>query len=458
VAVFRGILAIRPERLAAISGAALNWPVLGFTALTCLAAALLFGLVPAIESFRLDLVTGLRAGRGWIGRMHRRAGNGLVVAEITLAFVLVTCAALTARTLYKISDVNPGFQPRNLLTFKVAGLPAPAMNDWLAELRALPGVFAAGATIGVPLDKDSPNWYGSYQAEGVPKEQAAALISDYRCITPGYFTAMGTRLVEGRDFAATDTAESPQVLIIDEVAARNTWPGQSPIGKRINVEHVTDQGFVPVWGVVVGVAAHMRNHSLTRQLRGEIYMPYSQSPRGPMTFVLRTGVPPMSLMSGIRAMLHRRYKTAAVAGARSMTDYIATEISPVSFTAVLAAIFGVLALLLAATGIYGVLNYQVSRRMPEMGIRMALGAGSIDMLRMVLREAALLAALGVALGAAGALLATRPLAALIYGVSLRDPSSYAAALLLLPAAALGGCWRPAWRAAAADPAASVREE
>ncbi len=458
-AAFHGILAIRPERLADLSASALNWPVLAFTAATSIGAAILFGLVPALESFRLDLVSGLRAGgRGWIGRLHRRAGHSLVVAEITLAFVLVTCAALTARTLAKVANVDPGFEARNLLAFQVAGLPVRGMNDWLEQLRALPGVSAAGATIGLPLDKDSPNWYGPYQPEGFNQEQAAALVADYRCVTPGYFTTMGARIVEGRDFNLADTAQSPEVLIIDELAARTTWPGQSPIGKKIQVEHATDNGFAPIWSTVVGVVGHMNHHSLTQRLRGELYMPYSQSPRGPMTFVLRTGTPPLSLMPAIRRNLRQRYKIAAVARVRLMTDYLATEMSPVTFTAVLAAIFGLLALLLAATGIYGVLDYQVSRRMPEMGIRLALGAAAGDMLRLVLREAGLLAAAGVALGAAGSLLATRPLHALIYGISLRDPSSYALALLLLPAAALAGCWRPAWRAAAADPAATIREE
>ena len=456
---FRGILAIRPDSFSSLSGNALNWPVLGFTALVCLAAATLFGLVPFLESFRLDLIAGLRAGgRGFLGRLHRRAGNTLVVAEVTLAFVLVTCAALTARTLAKIAEVQPGFDSQGLLAFQVAGMPVRAMNDWLTKLRGLPGVASAGATVSLPLDKDSPNWYGPYTPEGFTKEQAGPLVGDYRCITPGYFAAMGARFLEGRDFADTDTGESPQVLIVDEVVARTVWPGQSPIGRKIEVEHSAQFGFEARWSTIVGVVGHIRNHSLKRQLRGELYMPYSQSPRAPMTFVLRAGVPPLTLAPGIRSMLHEGYKTAAVSKVRLMTEYISRELSPAGFTAVLAAIFGALALLLAATGIYGVLDYQVSRRMPEMGIRMALGASAADMLRLVVRDAGLLAAGGVALGAAVALFATRWLDALIYGVSPRDPSSYGLALLLLPAAALAGCWRPAWRAAAADPAASVRQE
>jgi putative ABC transport system permease protein len=174
--------------------------------------------------------------------------------------------------------------------------------------------------------------------------------------------------------------------------------------------------------------------------------------------VLRSRVEPLSLVPAIRTMLHQRNPNLAMAKVRPMSGYISRDIAPAGFTAVLAAIFGAQALLLAATGIYGVLNYQVSRRLPEMGIRMALGAGARDVLRLVLREGLALAAAGVLMGAVAALVAARWLATLVYGVSARDPLSYALALVLLPAAALLGCWRPAWRAAAANPAEIIREE
>jgi putative ABC transport system permease protein len=206
------------------------------------------------------------------------------------------------------------------------------------------------------------------------------------------------------------------------------------------------------------VVEHLHNHSLTKQVRGQIYMPFEQSPRSPLTFVVRSQVPPLSLIPAIRARLRERSKSAAIAKVRPMTEYVAREVSPASFTAVLAAIFGALALLLAATGIYGVLNYQVSRRLPEMGVRMAMGAGGRDLLRLVLREGFALAAAGVLLGIGVSLVAARWLATLVFGVGPRDPLSYGLALLLLPAAALLGCWRPARRAAGANPAEIIREE
>jgi predicted permease len=458
LAGFRGLLAIRPERFARVT-VGFDWPVFALTGAICLGAAILFGLVPAFESFRADLVAGLRAGgRGWLGRGHRHAGDVLVIGEITLAFVLVTGAALTARTLSKIEQVNPGFESRDLLAFQLAGSLSDSLTEWESQLRSIPGVLAVGATSHLPLDKDIPNWYSPYRLEGATKDESEALISDLRCVTPGYFAAMGARLKEGRYFTADDRAGSQEVVIVDDLLARSNWPGQSALGKKIEAEHTTENGFKPIWSVVVGVIDHIQNHSLTQPVRGQIYMPFEQSPRSPLTFVLRTAVPPLTVVSAVRAKVSEHEKNAAMAKVHPMTEYVAGEISPASFTAVLAAIFGALALLLAATGIYGVLNYQVSRRLPEMGVRMALGARSSDVFRMVIREGGTLAAIGVVLGTTGALIAARWLAALTFGVSANDLISYAVALVLLPVAALAGCWRPAWKAAATDPAEIVRAE
>jgi predicted permease len=462
---FRAMLAIRPERLARIGDAGLNWPVLVFAASASLTAAVFFALAPALESFRLDLIGTLRAsGRAWLGRVHRRAGAALVVGEVTLGFVLVTGAALLARTLSKIEQVHPGFEARHLLTFQLdfgrtlfPDIPLGRITEWENEIAALPGVERVGATSHLPLD-DFPNWYMPYRPEGTKKSDTSAMIADQRCITPGYLAALGTRLLEGRYFDDADRARARQVVVIDDLLARSTWPGESAIGKVIHAQHVTFRGFEPVPGTVVGVVEHVRNHSLTERVRGQIYIPFEQSPRSPLTFVVRTRVEPLSLVPSIRRILHQRDPSLAMAKVHPMTEYVAREIAPAGFTAVLAAIFGALALLLAATGIYGVLNYQVSRRLPEMGIRMALGAGARDVLRLILKQGLALAGAGVLLGAAGSFVAARWLGTIVYGVSPRDPLSYALALLLLPAAALLGCWRPAWRAAAARPAEIIREE
>jgi putative ABC transport system permease protein len=452
---FRGLLAIRPERLARIADASLSWPVLAFAAAASLAAALIFALVPAMETFRLDLIATLRAGgRGWLGRLHRRAGGALVIGEIALGFVLVTSAALTARSLFKMEQVHPGFTATRLLTFQLSVGYSPeerrAIVDRETEIASVPGVERIGAISHLPLDHDLPNWYGPYRPQGTTPEQAAATAADFRSITPGYFAVMGARLIEGRYFDRQDRIDGRQVTIIDEIVARSAWHGESPIGKTIEIQGDPR--------VVVGVVAHVKNHSLTEEVRGVIYFPVDQSPRSPLTFVLRAGVEPLSLVPAIRAKLRECNPNLAMGKIRPMTGYVERAKAPASFTAVLAAIFGVLALLLAATGIYGVLNYQVSRRLPEMGIRAAVGANARDLLQLILREGLVLAAAGVLLGALSAVAAGQWLGTLLYGVSAHDPLSYGLALFLLPAAALLGCWLPARRAATASPADMIRED
>jgi predicted lysophospholipase L1 biosynthesis ABC-type transport system permease subunit len=272
---------------------------------------------------------------------------------------------------------------------------------------------------------------------------------------------MAARLLEGRHFSPQDHADAPNVVIVDDTLARSTWPGESALGKRIDAQHMTRTG-TPFEFVdsVVGVVEHVHSHSLIKEVRPQIYSPFAQNTRGgfPQTFVLRTNVPSQSLVSAVRTALRERNPQLAMDKVQPMTAYVDREIAPAGFIAVLAAIFGGLALLLAATGIYGVLNYQVSRRMPEMGNRMALGATTRDVLTLVLREGLVLAAAGVLLGLVAARAAAHGFGSLLFGVSASDPISFGLALSLLPSAALLGCWRPARRAAAANPAELIRAE
>ena len=453
-AVLRGLLSIRPERLARIADTGLSWPALAFAAGTALAAAILFAFVPAIESFQADLIVTLRTtGRGWVSRFQRRAGAVLVIGEISLGFVLVTAAVLTGKTLARIGEAHPGFDPNRVLTFQIPvgydERDRRATMEWEAELASIPGVERVGAISHLPLDQDLPNWYGPFRPQGMNPARAANYVADFRAITPGYFQAMGVRLLEGRTFDGQDRIDGPPTIIIDEVAARSEWPGESPLGRTIEVQGETR--------TIVGVVEHIHNHSLTSDVRGVMYVPVLQHPRSPLTFVLLTGVDPMALVPAIRGKLRQRRPDAAIAKVLPMRAYVERAKAPAGFTARLAAMFGLIALILAATGIYGVLNYQIARRLPEMGIRMALGARERDVMRIVLGEGLILAALGVVLGTMGALAAARWLGALLYGVSAHDPASFALAVVLLPAAALLGCWRPARRAAAADPAESIRE-
>jgi putative ABC transport system permease protein len=459
--VFRGLLAIRPERLARIEEPQLLWSVLAYTVLASLTATFLFAIIPVLQGVRVGYMEAMRArGQGWLSRAQRSAGRVLVIGEITLGFVLVTGAALAARTLFNIEHQRPGFEPSNVLAFQLPGMPPAQLAEWETRFAAIPGVAAAGAISHLPFDTTLPNWYGEYRVKiGASLESYTA---DSRAVTPGYLPAMGARLREGRHFSPQDHADAPNVVIVDDTLARSTWPGESALGKRIDAQHMTRTGtpFEFVDSVVVGVVEHVHSHSLIKEVRPQIYSPFAQNTRGgfPQTFVLRTNVPPESLVSAVRTALRERNPQLAMDKVQPMTAYVDREIAPAGFIAVLAAIFGGLALLLAATGIYGVLNYQVSRRMPEMGTRMALGATTRDVLTLVLREGLMLAAAGVLLGLVAARAAAHGFGSLLFGVSASDPISFGLALSLLPSAALLGCWRPARRAAAANPAELIRAE
>ena len=458
----RALASIRPDYLARMPHIGLNWPVLAFVAAVSLACALVFGLAPSFESAKSDLIGTLReAGRSSQTPARRGVSALLIVGEITLGFVLVIGAGLMIRTLTKIQQVNPGFDAQRLLTFELdlnKFDPPDRINfvrDWEAKLVSLPGVDAVGGVSHLPLD-DYSNWYSPYRPEGLSANDAATLLADYRAITPGYLRAMRTRLLEGRLFDDRDRAETQQVVLVDDMLARSAWPGESAVGKKIETEHFTNKGVIPVWAEVVGVVEHVHNHSLAKRLRPEVYIPFTQTPREHLTFAVRTRMDPTALAGTIRQELQKRDKDLALSKLRPMTTYIERASAPTRFTAVLAGIFAALALLLAAVGIYGVISYSVSRRMHEMGVRMALGATSSDVLRLVMREGLVLTAAGMLLGTVGALFVSRALESLIYGISAVDPVSYAIAVPVIALAALLGCWRPAAKAASANPVDALR--
>jgi putative ABC transport system permease protein len=460
-AALRGLLTIRPDYLARMPHVELNWPVLAFVAAVSLACALVFGLAPSLESAKSDLIGTLReAGRSSQTPARRGVSALLIVGEITLGFVLVIGAGLMIRTLTKIQQVNPGFDSQRLLTFELdlnKFDPPDRINfvrDWESKLATLPGVDVVGGVSHLPLD-DYSNWYSPYRPEGVATS-AATTLADYRAITPGYLRAMGTRLLKGRLFDDRDRADSQQVVLVDDMLAHSAWPGESAVGKKIETEHFTQKGVIPVWAEVVGVVEHVHNHSLSKRLRAEVYIPFTQTPREHLTFAVRTRMDPSALAGTIRQELQKRDKDLALSKLRPMTTYVERASAPVRFTAVLAGIFAALALLLAAIGIYGVISYSVSRRMHEMGVRMALGATSSDVLRLVMREGLVLTSIGMLLGTVGALFVSRALESLIYGISAVDPVSYGVAIPVIALAAVLGCWRPAAKAASANPVDALR--
>jgi predicted permease len=466
-AALQWLLRLLPPHLARIQNVGLNWAVLGFVAAVSLGSLLFFGLVPSLESRKWDLIATLRqSGRGSDNSQRSGVRAALIVCEIAMGLMLVTGAGLMIRTLEKIQHVQPGFESESLLTFGV-DLPGTRYRDdkarsnfvrkWEATLRAIPGVESVGAVSHLPLD-DYSNWYSPYRPEGLTKEQAAAMLADYRCVTPGYFRAMGTRLLEGRSLDEHDRVSARKVVVVDDMLARAAWPGQNPVGKKLEAEFMTDGMFGSTWAEVIGVVEHVRDHALAKQLRGQIYIVYEQSARSRLSYIVRSSAAPTSLAATVREELRKLDPELAISKIRPMTAFVDQAKAPARFTALLSGLFAVLALLLAAIGIYGVVHYSVSRRMHEMGVRMALGAAKADVVRLVMREGLLLAVLGMAAGLAGSLLVSRALKSLIFGVSNFDPLTYAAALIVVPAAVLLGCWRPAAKAAGANPLDAIRAD
>ena len=463
----RLLLEMRPDSLARIGSVELNWPVLGFVMGISLLSALLFGLAPALETRRVNLIDTLKDGsRGVIGRGSQGRSAFLVITEVALGFVLLAGAGLLMRTLSELRKVDPGFNPDGVLTFEVSlsgreyGSDQQRANfatQFEDRLLALGAVESAGGISHLPLD-DYPNWYSPYAPEGVTEDQQQNLLADYRCVTPGYFQAMGARLASGRWFDKQDTATGHKVVIVDDKLARQTWPGENAIGKKIQAEHSTDDGFIMQPCEVVGVVQHLRHHSLSQELRGQIYLPFPQSTREHLSYAVRTKGDPLALIETIRRELAAMNKNMALSKVHPMEDYVNKDLASANFIAVLSGLFGAIALVLAGIGIYGAISYSVRQRTHEIGIRVALGARRRELISMVIKQGMRLALTGIGIGLISAVALTRLISNLLYGVSATDAVTFVSVSLLLGLVALLACYIPARRATKIDPIIALRCE
>jgi putative ABC transport system permease protein len=394
--------------------------------------------------------------------MKKRLRTILIGSEIAFGFVLLVGAGLMIRTLIQLHRVSPGFNANHVLTFEIIppGGRSLQRNNFVTQLEeklsALPGVESVGAISHLPLD-DYPNWYSPYAPEGVGEEQRANLLADHRAITPGYFQAIGGQLIAGRTFTNLDTSSSRKVVIIDKLLAQQTWPDENPIGKKLNIEMFTDQGFANEWAEVVGVVEHIKAHSLLKPLRGEIYIPYTQSSREHLSFAVRTTADPLALVGPIRGEINKLDRNRAIAKVRLMEEYVRKAMAPTSFTVILASLFAALALLLATVGIYSVISYSVSQRTQEIGVRMALGATGRDILRLIMKEGLTLIALGLISGFVASLTVSKYLQNLLFDVPPVDPITYVAMAAAISLAALLACLKPALEAASCNPLEAIRQ-
>ena len=442
--------------------------VLGFAVLISVATGILFGLAPALQASRLDAYSPLKESASThTPGLHLVGLRGvLTVGQIALTLVLLVSAGLLVSSLVRLMKVDPGFQPNNVLTMNLELPPAKYQtpvqmeafhNAVLERIESLPGVSAAG-TVGYGLPFGDGAIAGDFTIEGQPAPPQGVSASKL-VISPDYFRAMGIPLLEGRYFSRSDREESPRVAIVSESFARHFWPHGKALGQRL------DPGFTgssSLWCSVVGIVGDVKQMGLASEAPLTIYLPYSQAPRpflmSLMTVVIRTPSGPLQMANAVRREVQSVDPDMPIFNIASMEELISRSLSEPRFRSLLLGCFAVLALILATVGIYGVVSFSVAQRTHEIGIRMALGAERDDVLKFIVGQGFKLTLIGVALGIIGALILTRLLSNLLYGVKPTDPVTFVAVSLLLTAVALLASYLPARRATKVDPMVALRYE
>ena len=469
------LVRLAPSGLPLVSSSRINPGVLGFTFVLCMATAVLFGLAPALHASRTDLTANLKAGgrSGTATRGHRRLLGGLVAAQFALALVLLTGAGLLLRSFARLLATDPGFQPENVLSLRTS-LPGATYTNatqirsfyrrLIDRVSALPGVRSVAEATCAPLDSCE---HDIYTAEGSSAGQHGTNPDiSVVWVMGSYFTALRIPLIKGRLFGPQDVKRAQRVMVINQAMARRFWPNQDPIGRR--VKNGSPEMDVP-WMTVVGVIGNVKNGDLNEATLPQAYIPYEQvddkvvagtvvDEFRSLTLMTQTQNNPAALLASIRSEIGQLDPALPVSDAQTMQQLIHRTVKPQRFNMFLLVIFAVLALVLAAVGIYGVMAYAVSQRTNEIGIRIALGAQASEMLKMVLTEGMRLALVGIFLGLVAALGLTRLIASLLYGVTPDDPATFCAVAVLLIGVALAACYLPARRATKVDPMVALRQE
>jgi putative ABC transport system permease protein len=436
----------------------IDWRVLALSAGICLLATLLLGLVPAMQSSKIDLGGALKADSAGVVGSRGRAWvrSGLVLVQVSLSFVLLVGAGLLLQSLQKIRASNPGFSTHGVLFTTVdlvsAGYDAPRARNFQDELmervKALPGVESAAFARMTPLS------YGSYSSTPIavdgyqpPLEEQPTV--QYNEVGPDYFATMGIPLVSGREFTRADDERAASVSIVNETMATQYWPGKNPVGERVQVKGQ--------WIQVVGVAKDAKYESVRETPKPFFYVPRRQNFSVGAGLYIRTPLSPETVAKAVAREVHALDANLAPYEMITLQEQVDRSTSPQLVAVTLVGVLGALALLLAAIGLYGVMSYAVSQSTREMGLRMALGAGASSLLRLVISRGLALTAGGAVLGGAAALVLTRLLGKLLYNVSPNDPLAFGAAFAVMIVAALAACFLPAWRATRIDPARALRD-
>jgi putative ABC transport system permease protein len=453
------ITALMPQRVLQLTGAQLDLRVLGFTLVISLGSGVLSSLGALRQASRPNLTDTLKEGGGSSGSGSQTARSLVVVAEIALAVVLLIGAGLMIRTLWKLQNVQPGFDPRNVLTAQIS-LPnaryrepqqiALFYHQLIEKVRALPGVDGAGAISTLPLKaggQTSIAIEGRAEMTNIPP-QARPRIKD-RVVTPDYFQTMGIRLVSGRFLTRQDDNTAPLVALINQTAAERYWPGENPLGHRVEINRQ--------WWEVVGVVGDVKSQGLDRDTSPEAYFSWAQSPWRGGTMVVR-GANISKLAMAIRSKAQEIDKQLPISNIQMLEDIVDGSITAPRAYTFLLALFAGIALTLAAIGIYGVMAYLVAQNTHEIGVRMAMGAQAGDVMKLIVMQGMLLALVGVAIGLAASFGLTRLIRSILFGVDTTDPLTFILISLLLILVALSACWIPARRATKIDPLVALRNE
>ena len=465
----RLLVAFGPESLPRLDEVGLDGRVLLFTLVATGVTGLLFGLAPVIRLARTDVRDALAdGGRGSTGGAGRgRARHLLVVAQVAVAVMLVVGAGLMSRSYVRLLDTDPGFDATGALTLRV-DLPSGAYRDLervsdfhaatLDRLEGLPGVGAVAATATIPFDREIP-FLGNFFVQGrAAPEQGEEPIGHYRQVSPGYFETMGIDVVSGREFDRLDDRESKGVTVVNTTLAARFFPDEDPIGKVIDglPPHVALGGFFAESFEIVGVVEDVKYFGLAEPSQPSLYLPVAQAPFRRMSYILRTTSDPESLMATVRRELQAVDPTVPVSRISTMERILEASVAREQFSMLLLLLFGSVALVLAAVGVYGVVSYSVSRRTAELGVRMAMGAEPADVMKLVLADGARLVLAGVGLGLVGAVLLSQVMASQLFGVSATDPVTFVGVAVALTLVAMVAAYVPARRTARLDPVLALR--
>ena len=453
------LLALAPENLPRIKDVALDGGVLGFTLVLTLVTGVVFGLAPALQASSPNLNETLKeAGRGTSSGRHR-VRSGLVIVEVALALMLLVCSGLMIRSFVTLQRVNPGFNQNSALAVDIA-LPGRKYQNaeqrlsfftqLLERTSALPGVVEAGVTHSLPILDDYLLGFRFQGRPPAPPGEDRSTI--YYAVSPGYFKAMGIPLLRGRYFTEQDSDAHP-VAIINEAMAKTYFPDEDPIGQAILVTQGPDK-----YREIVGIVGDVKQYGLARPATWQTYEPFRQMPFSAVTLVVRTENNPMALSTAIRSEVLAIDREQPVSRIQTLDQVVSGSVQKDRFLMLLLGVFGAVALILAAVGLYGVMNYSVNQRTHEIGIRMALGASGGNVLKLIVGHGMMLTAIGVASGLAGAFAVTRVMATLLYEISATDPLTFAGIAVLLSFVALVACLAPARRAIKVDPMRALRHE